>query len=90
MLKTLAAALIATSLVAGPALAATGGTTAPAHKMHTKHHVRHHMHHHVKHVVKHKKHHMVRHHAVKHHTVKHKKHHAHHMAKVSKPTKADR
>ena len=84
MLKTLAAALLATSLVAGPALAATGGTTAPAHKTH-KHHVRHHMHHHVKHVVKHKKH-----HAMKHHVVKHKKHHAHHMAKVSKPSKADR
>ena len=87
MLKTLVAALIATSLVAGPALAAKSTTTGAGEtpKVHTKHHVRHHTHHHVKHVVKHKKHHMV-----KHHAVKHKKHHVHHMAKVSKPQKADR
>jgi Ni/Co efflux regulator RcnB len=85
MLKTLAAALIATSLVAGPVLAAQGttgaaGETAPAPKLHKKHHVRHHVPHHVKHVRHHMK-----------HAVKHTKHH--HMAKVaktSKPSKADR
>ena len=91
MLKTLAAALIATSLVAGPVLAAQGTTgaaaseTAPAPKVHKKHHVRHH----AKHVVTHKKH--VAH---KKHVVTHKKHVAkpthHRVAKVSKVSKADR
>jgi len=95
MLKTLAAALIATSLVAGPVLAAQGTTgpaaseTAPAPKVHKKHHVRHHARHNAKHVVTHKKH--VAH---KKHVVTHKKHVAkpthHRVAKVSKTSKADR
>ena len=84
MLKTLAAALIATSLVAGPVLAAQGTTgqapaTASTPKEYKKHHVRHHMRHHAK------KHHVKKHYGKKHH-VKHKHHH---MAKAPK-AKADK
>jgi Ni/Co efflux regulator RcnB len=83
MLKTLAAALIATAMIAGPVLAAQGTTgqapaTASAPKVHKKHHVRHHMHHA-------KKHHVKKHYGKKHH-VKHKHHH---MAKAPK-AKADK
>jgi len=59
MLKTLAAALIATAMIAGPALAAQGTTgQAPSAepKVHKTHHMRHHMRHHVRHVTKHKHH----------------------------------
>jgi hypothetical protein len=60
MLKTLAAALIATAMIAGPALAAQGTTgQAPGAepKVHKTHHMRHHMRHHA---MKHKHHHMAK------------------------------
>jgi hypothetical protein len=54
MLKTLAAALIATAMIAGPALAAQGTTTGQASGAEPKMHKTHHMRHHVKHTMKHK------------------------------------
>jgi hypothetical protein len=88
MLKTLAAALIATSMIAGPVLAAQGtpgqaGETAPASKVHKGyHHVRHHGHHYVRHHVAKHKHYVAKH---KHHLTTHKRHHG-----VIKAAKADR
>jgi len=85
MLKTLAAALIATSVMAVPVLAAQGTkdqtpvATAPVAKVHTKHVARHHVRHPVRHVMKHK-----------HHVVKTKHHHVAKVTPASKPSKLDR
>ena len=80
MLKTLAAALIATSMLAVPVLAAEGAkdAVAPVTKLHKKHYAHHHYRHHFRHhVTKHKHHYVAK--------VKH-----HHLAKVSTPSKGSK